>query len=181
MVLLLVYLCLNYGSYGTAIYMLQFYSDQGKEYLSSLCYAGETIGNCCGILAVMVVMERVDRRLLLFIGFVGDGILTLVFHLFEIDAAILTVIFLKGVFSETIWAVIYVYLPECYPSSLRGTATGCIMAPSRIGSIVAALSGATVYAKSAHMLFITNGIVLLVAAFCVLFLPFETRGRQLQV
>lgn len=178
--LFVLFFLVNYGSYGTSIYLLQFYSDQGKEKLASMCYMAETLGNIVGISLVCLFMDKVDRRLLLLLGFLGDGTISMIFFNMPTEWGTLAMMFVKGIFSDTIWTVIYVYTPECYPSSVRGTGTGFITSLSRVGSIVAALSGAALFSIEPHLLFYLAGTLNITAAFITLFLPIETRGVQLQ-
>uniref|UniRef100_A0A2P2MJ65 Major facilitator superfamily (MFS) profile domain-containing protein n=3 Tax=Rhizophora mucronata TaxID=61149 RepID=A0A2P2MJ65_RHIMU len=78
------------------------------------------------------------------------------------------------------FTIIYIYAPEIYSTSVRTTGVGVASAMGRIGGMVCPLVAVSLVqgCKQTAAILLFVGVVF-VSGLCVLFLPFETKGRQL--
>ncbi|SNX87481.1 related to PHO84 - high-affinity inorganic phosphate transporter [Melanopsichium pennsylvanicum] len=79
-------------------------------------------------------------------------------------------------------SILYAFVPEIYPSQVRGTASGLASTLGRIASIVAPLAADPLYAdkteqQAKHVLYLAGSITLL-CPIALAFLPYDTRGMR---
>ncbi|KAJ3073213.1 hypothetical protein HDU98_001971 [Podochytrium sp. JEL0797] len=83
-----------------------------------------------------------------------------------------------AVLQNTMYGVLYTYTPEVFESRVRGTANGAAAALSRVfGCMAPLLTGSLLAFSISTPLFVASASIL-VAAVCMVNLPFETRGRD---
>lgn len=104
-------------------------------------YAGGLIYNFAlfaGAIAGLAVVDRISRRAFLIGSFALSAASMLVLCLWQ-DVAPAAVIVLFAIFAGVLSAasnLVYVYLPELFPTNLRASGIGLAIAASRIGSAV---------------------------------------------
>ncbi|KAF8407385.1 hypothetical protein HHK36_006516 [Tetracentron sinense] len=78
------------------------------------------------------------------------------------------------------FTIVYIYAPEIYPTSVRATGVGVASSVGRIGGMICPLVAVGLvhgcHQTAAIVLF---EIVIFLSGVCVLFFPFETKGRDL--
>ncbi|GAC75326.1 synaptic vesicle transporter SV2 [Moesziomyces antarcticus T-34] len=79
-------------------------------------------------------------------------------------------------------SILYAFVPEIYPSQVRGTASGLASTLGRIASIVAPLAADPLYRdkteeQARHVLYLAGSITLL-CPIALAFLPYDTRGMR---
>ncbi|KAF8407375.1 hypothetical protein HHK36_006506 [Tetracentron sinense] len=78
------------------------------------------------------------------------------------------------------FTIVYIYAPEIYPTSVRTTGVGVASSVGRIGGMICPLVAVGLvhgcHQTAAIVLF---EIVIFLSGVCVLFFPFETKGREL--
>ncbi|XP_052176269.1 organic cation/carnitine transporter 7 isoform X2 [Diospyros lotus] len=78
------------------------------------------------------------------------------------------------------FTVVYIYAPEIYPTSVRTTGVGIASSVGRVGGMVCPLVAVGLihgcHQAAAVVLF---EIIIFLSGVCVLFFPFETKGREL--
>ncbi|XP_050380941.1 organic cation/carnitine transporter 7 isoform X2 [Argentina anserina] len=78
------------------------------------------------------------------------------------------------------FTIVYIYAPEIYPTSVRTTGVGVASAMGRIGGMACPLVAVALvhgcHQTSSILLF---EVVILLSGICVMFFPFETKGREL--
>ncbi|ORY48172.1 MFS general substrate transporter [Rhizoclosmatium globosum] len=83
-----------------------------------------------------------------------------------------------SVLQNCMYGVLYTYTPEVFESRVRGTANGAAASLSRVfGCFAPLLTGSLLAISMSVPLFLAAGLILS-AAFCMLMLPLETRGRD---
>jgi putative MFS transporter len=130
------------------------------------------------------VIDRISRRTFLIGSYVLSASALLMLIVADTHSPILT-IGLFAVFAAVLSAasnLVYVYLPELFPTGLRGSGIGLAIASSRIGSAVSTFLLPIVMTNwGAHVALASCAAVLLVgAAVCYGWAP-ETRGLRLDV
>jgi putative MFS transporter len=105
----------------------------------SSAQAGGLIYNAallCGAVLGLVVVDRLSRRTFLVGSFVVTGLSMLALTVIAEPPALLTIVLfalVAGVLSAAS-NLVYVYLPELFPTDLRASGIGLAIAASRIGS-----------------------------------------------
>ncbi|KAJ5101989.1 hypothetical protein NUU61_004211 [Penicillium alfredii] len=85
---------------------------------------------------------------------------------------------LESFFQMMMYGVLYAYTPEVFPAPNRGTASGIASCLNRIAGLMAPIIG--IYASSNPVAPIYAAGALLLASFlAMIFLPIETRGKQI--
>ncbi|KAG5562560.1 hypothetical protein RHGRI_005329 [Rhododendron griersonianum] len=78
------------------------------------------------------------------------------------------------------FTIVYIYAPEIYPTSVRTTGVGVASSVGRVGGMVCPLVAVDLI-HSCHQTaaIVIFEIVVFLSGTCVLFFPFETKGREL--
>lgn len=79
-------------------------------------------------------------------------------------------------------SILYAFVPEIYPSQVRGTASGLASTLGRVASIVAPLAADPLYTdktaeQAKHVLYLAGSVTLLCPV-ALAFLPYDTRGMR---
>ncbi|XP_059636508.1 organic cation/carnitine transporter 7-like [Cornus florida] len=133
-----------------------------------------------GVFLSAVIVDRIGRKLSMGIMFMLGCIFLL--PLVVQQHEILTTALLSGArmcFIGT-FTVAYIYAPEVYPTSMRTTGFGVASAVGRIGGMLCPLVAVvlvTNYGQTAAIILFE--VVTVISGICVMFLPLETKGREL--
>ncbi len=137
-----------------------------------------------GAVAGLIVIDRISRRAFLVGSYTLSASALLLLTIVDTNSPIVT-IGLFAVFAAVLSAasnLVYVYLPELFPTGLRGSGIGLAIASSRIGSAISTFLLPIIVANwGAHVALASCAAVLLAgAAICYGWAP-ETRGLRLDV
>jgi len=93
----------------------------------------------------------------------------------------LIAVFCVKLFIASVFIVVYLYLLECYPTKFRATGLAFCMVIGRTGAFACPfLYDGLVLVGIHHMwFFIVMGVLVLIAAFVSMMLPYETKDSQL--
>ncbi|KAK9078923.1 hypothetical protein SSX86_002982 [Deinandra increscens subsp. villosa] len=133
-----------------------------------------------GLGLAAIILDRVGRKISMEIMLVAGFalLLPLIVHQNEV----MTTVFLFGarMFVSASFIVVCIYAPEVYPTNLRATGVGIATAIGRIGGMVCPLiavgMGSGCHQTVPVILF---EVTILLAGLSVVFLPFETKGKDL--
>ncbi|XAR69567.1 hypothetical protein NMG60_11001209 [Bertholletia excelsa] len=158
-------------------------SSHSKNFLDASLYVDVFITSLAevpGLALAAIIVDRIGRKIsmatLLLICCVF--LLPLVFP----QKAILTIVLLFGARMCIMGAITIanIYAPEVYPTSTRATGYGVASAVGRIGGMICPLVAVgLVNACHQTVAVLLFGAVMVLAAFCVMLLPLETKGREL--
>jgi putative MFS transporter len=148
-------------------------------------FAGGVLYNASlllGAIVGLIIIDRISRRAFLIGSYTLSAATLLLLTIADTPGPLVT-IGLFAVFAGVLSSssnLVYVYLPELFPTGLRGSGIGLAIASSRIGSAVSTyLLPIIVTDWGAHMALALCAAVLLVgAAICYGWAP-ETRGVRL--
>ena len=125
-----------------------------------------------------VLLERIGRRITLFIGsigsiisFVGLGLTTLPFFFWGIYF-----------FMAMVLAWIYIYVTEIFPTKVRSTGVGVAVMGSRLAYVVAPLLSVVLLPLGTNMdlFWIVAGIIMVIPLLSLVSKPYETKGQELE-
>mmetsp|Transcript_8378 Transcript_8378/g.13588 ORF Transcript_8378/g.13588 Transcript_8378/m.13588 type:complete len:558 (-) Transcript_8378:454-2127(-) len=134
------------------------------------------------LFAAFLVDSALGRRYSQSLCFTGTFVALLLLLLLPISSTSDTIclFFARGLV-DAAFVLTYVYTPEVYPTTIRGTAFGIAVAISRVGGMAAPFVGQDLIErgerKTALLIF---SICVGCAAFATVLLPIETKGRNLQ-
>jgi putative MFS transporter len=125
--------------------------------------------------------ERLDRRRTIAIYLVGSAVSAFVLSQVDTSATIVATGAVLSFFLNGVYAGLYAYTPEVFPTWVRATGTGLSSAFGRIGSISApAIIGFFAAALGFAGVFGMTTVVLLVGVVTVLVFGLQTAGRNLE-
>ncbi|PIN03607.1 Synaptic vesicle transporter SV2 (major facilitator superfamily) [Handroanthus impetiginosus] len=134
-----------------------------------------------GVVVSMVLVDRLGRKLCMVIPtmLAVISILPLLSH--QSGFVTIALLISSRMFIEAAFATYYVYINEVYPTSVRANGVGLAIAIGRIGGMVCP-SAAVALVRGCHqtLAVIMFGILILISGICVMFFPFETKGRGLK-
>jgi MFS transporter, putative metabolite transport protein len=124
-----------YFAVGTFVYQVMAALGLRGAYFGGLIY---NFALLLGAIAGLLIVDRISRRSFLVASFAAAGLAMLVLSANAGIGAQATVI-LFGIFAGVLSAasnLVYVYLPELFPTNLRASGIGLAVAASRIGSAI---------------------------------------------
>eukprot|EP01135_Chromosphaera_perkinsii_P012245 Nk52_evm16s2622 gene=Nk52_evmTU16s2622 len=183
MLLSIIWFGVNFGYTSFNMFLPTYLEDKGVNntsnlYLYTLLYAfAGVLGSLSGAYAVESFLGRKYTL----------GISTLagvVFQaLFAVGTSVNEIVAYTCLFSyvgQIMWAAIFAYTPEVFPTSIRGTGSGFCTSVSRVAGILAPLSVTWLRSSVSDNAPIISGPVIMgVSGLLVFFLPIETRGGRL--
>ncbi|CDW56042.1 Organic cation transporter protein [Trichuris trichiura] len=132
------------------------------------------------LFVILLTINRFGRRLLLMVGFLLCTFLIFLTVPISNDQQVVKMILVllaKSVLSA-VYAVIYIYTSELFPTVIRNTAMGLCSMIARVGAIAASYFALWLAEDYAILVSILYGSIALVAGVFVFFLP-ETAGKAL--
>ncbi|PWN46060.1 MFS general substrate transporter [Ceraceosorus guamensis] len=160
---------------------------QGKTlaetYRSYVAIYAPGIGACI-LAAALIELPRLGRQWSMVFFSALMGVSMFIYTRVETEAASVGLNALEYIAQSAFNAILYAYLPEVYPSSVRGTASGVASTLGRISGIVAPLIAGPLYSagpdkaqNAAHVLYLGGGVAF-AATIALIFLPFDNKGRR---
>ncbi|VVE02196.1 MFS transporter [Pandoraea soli] len=144
-----------------------------------------SLGGIPGFLVAAWSVERLGRKLTCVGTLVGGAFATYVFGQVLQAGADQWPSYVAGAsmqfFAFGMWAVLYAYTPELFPSRARATGCGYASFCGRIGALLGpTLVGAIVTWSTSDAVFLFGAACFGIAAACVWFFGVETKGIQLE-
>ena len=146
--------------------------------------SGMAAAGLLGVVVATALIEVTGRRWLLAVSAVVASALTVwLASVLDVPAAVLPLVLTFGFVVQVAIPVLYTYVSELYPTTLRASGFGWASAASRVGAGLGPLLfvGTLVPALGLPAAFaVTGGLVVLACAAMLALAP-ETRGRALEV
>ncbi|MCV7608471.1 MFS transporter [Micrococcus luteus] len=154
---------------------------EGRAFIMT---SGMAAAGLLGVVVATVLIEVTGRRWLLAVSAVVASALTVwLASVLDVPAAVLPLVLAFGFVVQVAIPVLYTYVSELYPTTLRASGFGWASAASRVGAGLGPLLfvGTLVPALGLPGAFaVTGGLVVLACAAMLALAP-ETRGRALEV
>lgn len=184
---LLMMLSLTFAFWGVSTFVPTYVGAvAAKAHLSAKAWAGYAglvtgIGGTLGFICLGFLADAIGRKPITMLFYLMCLVLTPAVYLWPHNIDVLLVwVAVFGFFTLGIWAWAPVWLPEMFPTRMRGTAIGfCFNAPRLLGAIGPLIAGTLIvglggYGPAATII----GLFFLVGFAVAAFLP-ETRGQPL--
>ncbi|MFK0168847.1 MFS transporter [Streptomyces sp. NPDC090306] len=172
----------SFAYYGFLTFLPSMLLDRGMSITDSFGYSLLVeIAQVLGYYPAAWLADRTDRKWSIVGCLAASTVVAFLLSQAHADAAVLVLSILLGFFLNGLYAPLYTYLPEVYPTRLRSMAAATSDAFSRVGGIVSPMIIGSMYATLKFGGVFTL-ICLVLAAGCVLTLTLSTatRGRSLE-
>jgi putative MFS transporter len=172
----------SFAYYGFLTFLPSMLLDRGLSITDSFGYSLLVeIAQVAGYYPAAWLADRTDRKWSIVASLAASTVCALLLSGAGSDTTVLILSVLLGFFLNGLYAPLYTYLPEVYPTRLRSMAAATSDAFSRIGGIVAPMIIGSMYA-SLRFGGVFTLICVVLAAGCVLTLTLSTatRGRSLE-
>jgi MFS transporter, putative metabolite:H+ symporter len=147
---------------------------------ADIIYLVSNLGGIPGALLSSYVIESSwGRRRTLVATLWASAAALLTMNLFEGQAAIAAACFMQQLVQMAVWAVMFAYTPEVYPTSIRARGLGAANMLDRIGGMIGPFVGGVLLAESRSVALAAFAAALGIAAVASLFLRTETKGAAL--
>ena len=132
--------------------------------------------------AAMIEVPKLGRQWAMVVSSALMAVSFFLFTVVETQAGSIGFNAMEYFFQSFFNSILYAFVPEIYPSQVRGTASGLASTLGRVASIVAPLAADPLYAdkteqQAKHVLYLAGSITLL-CPIALAFLPYDTRGMR---
>lgn len=142
-----------------------------------------TVGEMFGIPLLVLLLHYVGRCRICFFNFFSASLCFVSFLFIQPGQTrmINAITFLARMFINSQFSLMYLYTMEVYPTVIRAMAVGCASSMARIGAMITPYLAQVLIKKTFHGTIAIYAAATCLAAIFALFLPIETRGRELKV
>lgn len=174
------------GFYGLTSWLSALLQQSGFAVTQSVYYTVLiSLAGIPGFLCAAWLVERWGRKPSCVLMLLGGGAMAYAYGQTAVFGGSLALLIGFGLamqfFLFGMWAVLYTYTPELYPTSARATGSGFASAVGRVGSLLGpTVSGLVLPVAGQGGVFTLGALCFLVAAAVVWGFGIETRGRTLE-
>jgi len=129
-----------------------------------------------GRMVAYVLMEKIGRKYT-FMGSIGIGCICMFVSIYENSVSRKIMYCIGKAVSASLWAVIYLYSSEMYPTKIRNLGSGIGSAAARIAALIAPFIGDWL-AVSPVVPYILVGVLAMICCGVFMFVP-ETSGKDM--
>jgi putative MFS transporter len=177
-----MYFVASFAYYGFLTFLPSMLMDRGMSITQSFSYSLLVeIAQVVGYYPAAWLSDRTDRKWSIVASLAASAACAFLLSQAHSDGSVLVLSILLGLFLNGLYAPLYTYLPEVYPTHLRAMAAASSDAFSRVGGIIAPMVIGSAYA-SLHFagVFTLICLVLVAGAVLTLVLGTSTRGLSLE-
>jgi len=174
------------GFYGLTSWLSALLQQSGFAVTQSVYYTVLiSLGGIPGFLMAAWLVERWGRKPVCVITLLGGGAMAFLYGQSAVFGGNVGLLIGTGLLMQFflfgMWAVLYTYTPELYPTSARATGSGFASAVGRIGSLLGPLVTGLVFPVTGQGgVFALGALCFAVAAGVVWLFGMETRGKTLE-
>jgi putative MFS transporter len=178
-----LWICINFPYFGFVLWIPSILVGTFKFTLvRSLTYT--VVIACCGTVgraAGVTLIDKIGRKPLISTGLLGAGIVALIFGQQSEHTLLLLFACLLVFFMDMASAGIVTYVPEVYPTHIRGLGASWAAAMGRIAAAVAPITlGGLLAAEGYSIIWIIFAALLWLGGILLLALGIETKGKTLE-
>jgi len=174
------------GFYGLTSWLGALLQQSGFAVTQSVYYTVLiSLGGIPGFLMAAWLVERWGRKPTCVLTLLGGGAMAFVYGQSAVFGGNVGLLIGSGLLMQFflfgMWAVLYTYTPELYPTSSRATGSGFASAIGRVGSLLGPMVTGLVFPLTGQGgVFALGALCFAVAALVVWLFGVETRGRTLE-
>ncbi|EIK96577.1 transporter [Pseudomonas sp. M47T1] len=174
------------GFYGLTSWLGALLQQSGFAVTQSVYYTVLiSLGGIPGFLMAAWLVERWGRKPTCVLTLLGGGAMAFVYGQSAVFGGNLGLLIGSGLLMQFflfgMWAVLYTYTPELYPTSARATGSGFASAIGRVGSLLGPMVTGLVFPLTGQGgVFALGALCFVLAALVVWWFGIETRGRTLE-
>ena len=170
------------GFYGLTSWLAIILGQHGFSVVKSIGFITLiTVGGIPGFYGAALLLERIGRKPTTALYLFLSAVMAFVYGHSETTTMLFISGFVMQFFMFGMWSCLYAYTPELYPTRARSTGAGLASAFGRVGAITGPIVvGYIIGAVGDVGVFTLGAASFAVAAFIVLTLGVETRGRTLE-
>lgn len=174
------------GFYGLTSWLSALLQQSGFAVTQSVYYTVLiSLGGIPGFLMAAWLVERWGRKPVCVITLLGGGVMAFLYGQSAVFGGNVGLLIGSGLLMQFflfgMWAVLYTYTPELYPTSARATGSGFASAVGRIGSLLGPLVTGLLFPITGQGgVFALGALCFAVAAGVVWLFGMETRGKTLE-
>ncbi|GAA3941925.1 MFS transporter [Actinomadura viridis] len=177
-----MWFCLTFAYYGFFTMMPKLLADSGMTVVKSFSFVFYIyLAQIPGYFSAAWLSEYIDRKRCIALYLSGATLAALGMALSHEESGIIGFGAALSLFMNGVYALLYTYTPETYPTEIRATGQGTASAFGRIGGIIAPFAFTFAAAQGGlNAVFSVTSVVLLVGVLTVLSLGVATKGRTLE-
>jgi putative MFS transporter len=174
------------GFYGLTSWLSALLQQSGFAVTQSVYYTVLiSLGGIPGFLMAAWLVERWGRKPVCIVTLLGGGVMAFLYGQSAVFGGNVTLLISTGLLMQFflfgMWAVLYTYTPELYPTSARATGSGFASAIGRVGSLLGPLVTGLVFPITGQGgVFALGALCFAIAAGVVWLFGMETRGKTLE-
>ncbi|WAH58155.1 MFS transporter [Pseudomonas silvicola] len=174
------------GFYGLTSWLGALLQQSGFAVTQSVYYTVLiSLGGIPGFLMAAWLVERWGRKPTCVLTLLGGGAMAFVYGQSAVFGGNVSLLIGSGLLMQFflfgMWAVLYTYTPELYPTSSRATGSGFASAIGRVGSLLGPMVTGLVFPLTGQGgVFALGALCFAMAALVVWLFGVETRGRTLE-
>lgn len=138
-----------------------------------------TVGEFAAIPFNLATLDTLGRRITLSLNFLCSALFFLLIQICTSQTMMVVFTFGVRAFTTSLFASIYLYTSEAYPTTLRSVSLGTSSAVARIGVMVTPFVAQVLVKRSLTLVVSVYGAINIVGAICAGLLPVETKGRAM--
>ncbi|MEV0598453.1 MFS transporter [Streptomyces sp. NPDC050315] len=177
-----MWFCLTFAYYGFFTMMPKLLADSGMTVVKSFSFVLYIyLAQIPGYFSAAWLSEYIDRKRCIALYLSGATLAALGMALSHSEGAVIGFGAALSLFMNGVYALLYTYTPETYPTEIRATGQGTASAFGRLGGIVAPFAFTAAAAQGGlNAVFGVTSVVLLAGVLTVLSLGLATKGRTLE-
>ncbi|MGY2202770.1 MFS transporter [Pseudomonas gingeri] len=174
------------GFYGLTSWLSALLQQSGFAVTQSVYYTVLiSLGGIPGFLVAAWLVELWGRKPVCIITLLGGGVMAFLYGQSAVFGGNVSLLIVSGLLMQFflfgMWAVLYTYTPELYPTSARATGSGFASAIGRVGSLLGPLVTGLVFPVTGQGgVFALGALCFAIAAAVVWRFGMETRGKTLE-
>ena len=174
------------GFYGLTSWLSALLQQSGFAVTQSVYYTVLiSLGGIPGFLMAAWLVERWGRKPVCIVTLLGGGVMAFFYGQSAVFGGNVALLISTGLLMQFflfgMWAVLYTYTPELYPTSARATGSGFASAIGRVGSLLGPLVTGLVFPITGQGgVFALGALCFAIAAGVVWLFGMETRGKTLE-
>ena len=174
------------GFYGLTSWLSALLQQSGFAVTQSVYYTVLiSLGGIPGFLMAAWLVERWGRKPVCIVTLLGGGVMAFLYGQSAVFGGNVALLIGTGLLMQFflfgMWAVLYTYTPELYPTSARATGSGFASAIDRVGSLLGPLVTGLVFPITGQGgVFALGALCFAIAAGVVWLFGMETKGKTLE-